>query len=316
MLNKESKLTKMGTLIRKVNLGLSLALILALGIFSSCDEDYISYDGPSFIMFADSTTVLPVQVTEEYTDIPVVATKIYSYDRTIGVEVDQKSSNAIEGKHYEIESSTITIKAGENVANVRVRGIYDEVGISDNLSFVLKLVEDKSQVWDVYGDGMTVSLYKVCPFNLEDFTGYATVRSSWMNYYMTVTQRLITTEIDPNNENTIILHSPFYDGYDMSIRFTTDDILNPLIETDDQVFCSTADAFGTIYGDDGIVRIMDPASSGYLSYYSCCENFVNQYATLYVPNYPTGYNVAVGIFLNLYTWITDDEAERLKLQGY
>ncbi len=304
----------MGTIIKKVNFKLLLALFIALPFLSSCDEDWVSYDGPSYIMFADSTNVLPVQVTEEYVDIPVVATKIYSYDRNVGIEVVQTASSAIEGKHYEIESSTITIKAGENVANVRVRGFYDEIGISDNLSFVLKLVEDKSQVWDVYGDETTVSLQKICPFNLDDFTGYLTVRSGYMTYYMTESMRLVTSEIDPSSENTIIIHNPFYEGYDLTIHLTTDDILNPLIEFEDQVFCSTADAFGTIYGDDGIVRAMD--ATGYLSYYSPCENFINQYVTLYVPNYPTGYDVAVGTYLNLYTWISDDEAERLKLQGY
>ena len=55
-------------------------------------------------------------------------------DRTFGIEIDDKASNAIENKHYEIESNTVTIKAGELAANLRIRGLYDNIGKTDSLA--------------------------------------------------------------------------------------------------------------------------------------------------------------------------------------
>ena len=38
--------------------------------------------------------------SEKWFEIPVVATNICDYDRSFGVEVDDKASNAIEKKQY------------------------------------------------------------------------------------------------------------------------------------------------------------------------------------------------------------------------
>ncbi len=299
---------------KKIIIKLLFLPILVPFLFTNCQADRISYDGPSYILFSDTLNLLPVQVDNPYVDIPVVATQICDYDRTVGVEVVEKTSNAVEGKHYELEANQVTIKAGENVTNIRVRGFYDAITVSDSLGFVLRLVEDNSFVWEYYGNETKVVLQKVCPFNIYDFTGYATIQSSYMSNYMNVSQRLIQTEVDPENENTIILRNCFYDGNDLSIHLTTNDMLNPLIEMDDQLFATTADAFGTIYGD-GIIRTYQAAN--YVSYYSSCEQFIFQYMTLYVPNYPSkGISTAVGTFYNLIHWISDDEAEKLKLEGY
>ena len=115
---------------------------------------------------------------------------------------------------------------------------------------------------------------------------------------------------DLTEENTIIMKDFFYDGYNVKIRFTTNDILNPLIEMDEQTFASTAEAFGTNYGD-GYLHLYQ-SSSG-VSYYSTCEQFIFQYFTLYVPGM-AGNNV-VGTFASAIEWISNDEAKRLYLEG-
>ena len=97
------------------------------------------------------------------------------------------------------------------------------------------------------------------------------------------------------------------------MKFTTDDLLNPLVEMDEQVFGPTSEAFGTIYGD-GLIRVYQP--SYYTSYYSSCEQFVYQYMTLYVKNKDGSEFGTVGIFANILKWISDDEAEKLMREGY
>ena len=126
-------------------------LTLLLVFISSCGEaERQTYDGPNYILFSDTLTVLPVQNNEEVFDIPVAATQACSYDRTMAVEVIEQKSNAIEGKHYTIESNTITIKAGERAANVRIRGNYDAIAVSDSLGLTLRLLTEKENQWDMY----------------------------------------------------------------------------------------------------------------------------------------------------------------------
>lgn len=293
-----------------INLCLVFALLLAL---VGCDEERTTYIGPNYIMFSDTIYVLPVQDNVEYFDIPVSATRTSSKDRTLAVEVIDKKSNAIEGVHYTLESNTITIKAGELATNVRVRGIYDNISVSDSLGLALRLVTEEENQWDIYGIDANVVLRKTCPFNIYDFEGYCVISSTYLYDYGGVDKRLIQTKVDDEEENTLILKDYFYDGYDAKIKFETKDRLNPLITMEEQLFGPTVEAFGTIYGD-GQIRIFQPTS--YVSYYSSCEQFVYQYMTLYVMNKDGSMFGTVGTFINVLKWISDDEAEKLMREGY
>ena len=293
-----------------INLCLVFALLLAL---VGCDEERTTYIGPNYIMFSDTLYVLPVQDNVEYFDIPVSATRTSSKDRTLAVEVIDKKSNAIEGIHYTLESNTIIIKAGELATNVRVRGIYDNISVSDSLGLALRLVTEEENQWDIYGIDANVVLRKTCPFNIYDFEGYCVISSTYLYDYGGVDKRLIQTKVDDEEENTLILKDYFYDGYDAKIKFETKDRLNPLITMEEQLFGPTVEAFGTIYGD-GQIRIFQPTS--YVSYYSSCEQFVYQYMTLYVMNKDGSMFGTVGTFINVLKWISDDEAEKLMREGY
>jgi hypothetical protein len=231
----------------------------------------------------------------------------------LAVEVIDKKSNAIEGIHYTLESNTITIKAGELATNVRVRGIYDNISVSDSLGLALRLVIEEENQWDIYGIDANVVLRKTCPFNIYDFEGYCVISSTYLYDYGGVDKRLIQTKVDDEEENTLILKDYFYDGYDAKIKFETKDRLNPLITMEEQLFGSTVEAFGTIYGD-GQIRMFQPTS--YVSYYSSCEQFVYQYMTLYVMNKDGSMFGSVGTFINVLKWISDDEAEKLMREGY
>jgi len=299
---------------KKFLIDYSLVLVLFLTLMNvGCKEEHTLYDGPNYILFSDSMYVFPVQNNDDYFDIPISATKAYDYDRTLAVEIIDKKSNAIEKVHYALESNTVTIKAGELATNVRVRGFYDNIAVTDSLGFSLRLVSDEETQWDIYGVDANVLLKKTCPFNISDFEGYCVITSTYLYDYANVDKRLIRTEIASDENNTIILKDYFLDGYDVKIKFTTDDVLNPLIEMDDQVFGPTSEAFGTIYGD-GLIRINQP--SYYASYYSSCEQFVYQYMTLYVQNKDGSMFGTVGIFANILRWISDDEAEKLMREGY
>lgn len=297
---------------KKIFLGMVASLVMLAGL-TSCEEQRTVYDGPLYIMFADTLSVLGVENSEEVFDIHIAATQASDKDRTLAVEVVDKESSAIEGVHYTLESNTVVIKAGELATSVRVRAIYDNLTIDEDPTLVLRLITDDDVQWSLYeGNETKVILRKICPFDINAFTGYAVVTSTFLMDYSIKDMRLITTEVDPEDSTAVILHDYFYEGYDMKVRFTTEDMLNPLIEMDDQTMATTGEAFGTIYGD-GMLHAYQPSSL--VSYYSSCEKFIFQYMTVWVPGMAEGTNV-VGTFINAVEWISDDEARILKNQGY
>lgn len=297
---------------KKIALAIAASIVM-LTTFTSCDEERTLYKGPEYIMFADTLTVLGVENSEEIFDIAIAATAVSDQDRTVAVEVIDKHSNAIEGIHYTLESNTVTIKAGELVGNLRIKGIAENLTVDYDPEITLHLIADEKYQWELYsGDTTRVVLRKVCPFDINAFSGYAMITSTFLYNYTGSYNRLIKTEVDTTEENTIIMRDFYYDGYDVKLRFTNDDPLNPLIEMDDQPLVTTGEAFGTIYGD-GMLHIYQPTN--YVSYYSACEKFIYQYITLWVPGMAAGTNT-VGTFIHAIEWISDDEARIYMNQGY
>lgn len=293
-----------------------MAAVAALIAFSGCDQDKVVYSGPNYLMFSDTLYTYAVQETNEIFNVPVSATVPADYDRTFGVEVIDKESNAVEGKHYKILSNTVTIKAGEMSTDVKVQGLYKNIGITDSLGFALRLVIPDTEQWSLYKNEAKVVMQKICPFDIKNFKGYCKVTSSYLSsdyYPKKVDLRLVTSDIVEGKENTIVVHGLYFDGYDMEIKFNRKDVLEPLVEMEEQICGSTGEAFNTIHGD-GKLRLNQPTA--YTSFYSTNENFILQYVTMSVNNKDGSYYGTVGTFVNLLEWISEAEAEKLKEQGY
>lgn len=297
---------------KKIFFGFLAVAAIITGL-TGCEQKRVSYNGPSYLMFSDTLYDYPVQETNEVFKVPVSTTKAVDYDRTFAVEIIDKESNAIEGKHYKLLNNTVVIKAGEMTTNVEVQGIYDNIGATDSLGFSMRLILPEKAEWDLYGNGAKVVLHKTCPFDINNFTGYCKVTSTYFLEYMQSSVRLIETELSPDEENTIILKGLYYDGYDAKLKFKTGDVYRPYIEMEDFACGSTSDAFGTIYGDG---KLMMSQPSNYVSYYNTCENFVMQYVTLSVYYKDKTLYGTVGTYLNIFEWISDAEAEDMIQQGY
>ena len=293
-----------------------MAAVAALIAFSGCDQDKVVYSGPNYLMFSDTLYTYAVQETNEIFNVPVSATVPADYDRTFGVEVIDKESNAVEGKHYKILSNTVTIKAGEMSTDVKVQGLYKNIGITDSLGFALRLVIPDTEQWSLYKNEAKVVMQKICPFDIKNFKGYCKVTSSYLSsdyYPKKVDLRLVTSDIVEGKENTIVVHDLYFDGYDMEIKFNRKDVLEPLVEMEEQICGSSGEAFNTIHGA-GKLRLNQPTA--YTSFYSTNENFILQYVTMSVNNKDGSYYGTVGTFVNVLEWISEAEAEKLKEQGY
>ena len=298
---------------KKIIMG-CLSAIAALIALASCSQDYTNYSGPSYIMFSDTLYQYAVQETNDVFNVPVSATEKADFDRTFAVEVVPKQSNAIEGRHYRILNNTVTIKAGEMVGNVQVQGIYENIDNTDSLGLTLKLVIPEKYNWtDLYKDYTHVVMQKSCPFDINNFSGWCVVTSTFYSQYLNnVEKRLIKTEVVEGEENTVLLKDVYYKGYDLKLKFNTKNPLEPKVEMDDQIAGETGEAFGTIYGD-GKLRISQP--SIYTSYFNSCLKYVLQYVSMSVDNKDGSSFGTVGTFISMFEWISDAEAEKLKEQG-
>lgn len=286
-------------------------IILSSVAFLGCDEEYVVYNDAEYVMFADTLASYPVQKDVEYFNVPVVSTVACNYDRTFGVEIIDKSSNAIESYHYRLESNTITIKAGETRADVKVHGVYENIAPEDSLGFTLQLIVPESVQMPLYGIQTKVRLVKTCPFDVNLFTGWCMFTSMFL-YDYSVTgryQRLIYTEKHPTEENTIICRNWLQDGYDVTMTFDPSDPLSPIVTMDsDQVASDEGSFFGMVHGDD---KILVESSPYYPSLFFSCGSYLYIYTHIYVENLglPVG---TVGHYYNVMEWVSDEEAERLK----
>ena len=289
-------------------------LIAAVSVFSSCHERYVTYSDKEYVMFADTMATYPVQKDVEWFSIPVVSTVVRDYDRTFGIEIIDKGNNAIENVHYRLESNTVTIKAGENRADVKVHGYYDNIEATDSLGFELQLVMNSNLVMPLYGKSTKAVLMKSCPFDINNFTGYCVLTSMFLyNYSPTgAYQKLVYTEKHPTQDNMIICRNWINDGYDVTMTFNAEDPMLPLVTMDrDQVASDEGSFFGTAHGDN---KILVTNSSYYDSVFYPCGRYLYIWTEMYVEN--LGETVGtVGHFYNIMEWVSDEEAERLKREG-
>lgn len=295
---------------------LPIYILVALALFS-CKEQYTKYSDAEYVMFADSISTNMVQKEQSRFTVAVSSTVARSYDRTFGVEVVDAGSNAIEGKHYRLLTSSVTIPAGKLAADVEVEGIYDNIEATDSLGFKLRLVMPEQLKWSLYpnSDCTKVTMYKSCPFDRNTFTGYAVLSSLLLRDYPGENvsfQRLVYTEAHPTEEDMIIVRSAFYDGYDITLTLHSEDAAEPRITMDkDQVLSDEASVFGQILGDN---HILGDDSPYYTSYFNTCQRFAVLWLRVYVENLGTTIGT-VGNYYNVIEWISDEEADRLKREG-
>ncbi len=276
----------------------------------ACEEQYITLKDNDYVMFAEQEQYFLVEEDQEYFSVMVAASATSKSDRTFGVEVIDKGSNSIEGYHYRLLSNSVTIPAGSRSGEVRVKGIYENIQATDSLGFTLKLIVPESMEWnDLYTDGTQskVVMYKSCPFDIHNFTGYALVSSMLLQNYPGENvsyQRTVVCDLHPTEENTIIFRSCFYDGYDVRIKFHGNNPEEPLITMEaGQTISDEHSVLGWQPGDNHILATTSPY---YDSYFNSCQRYAVLWMQVYVENLgePVG---TLGHYYNVIEWISKEE---------
>jgi hypothetical protein len=303
-----------------------LLIAVCVGI-ESCNENYTKYDGAEYLMFADTLTTNAVLENGEPFKVSISSTVARKYDRTYAVEIVDKGSNAIEGKHYRLKSNTFTIPAGKLSTDIEVYGIYDNIESTDSLGFTLQLVMPEELKWDLYPkhNRTKVTMFKSCPFDINEWGGtkdgsvdkpkYCLLTSLLLYSYPgtnTSYSRVVKCYKHKSMENTIIMDDLFYDGFDVLLTFDTSNPSEPLLKMQsDQVIGDEWAVFGYAYGDGKILGTHSPAA---VSYYNSCQKYAELWVLMYVKDFSTTIG-HMGNFYNVLEWISEEEAKEKMREG-
>lgn len=278
---------------------LLLALPIAGGQFASCSSEIpdIRYEGNEFVQFADSEYNVPVTQEEKVFDIPVVFSTKEDVDRHVIVDIDRKHSNATEGFHFTIESRNLTIPAGQNMANVRIRGHYNHMEANDSLAITLNIINHEGQLSEMYGKKTVVHLTKILPFCIDDYVGDMLMTCTFpYSTSQTTTFLLETKKVD---DHTLRIVGPFEDGRNLIVKFH-EDAENPF---DRNIDVRTQVAFTDVnYGPVSMSSI-----EGYPSYYIPQDRAFILYMLAELEHVGS-----FGAFYYIFRWITPDEAKARK----
>lgn len=154
------------------NINVLFALIILLG--SCANNDIEPYNGPSQIHFIEMSSNELVDDTNPVFIVEVGVTKAVDQDRTFDVVVDSDVSSAIEGVNFELLTPNVTIAAGEVIAEVQVKGLFES---AEPEGVLLRLNLAAGNTIDVasFRNSYDLMLFKQCDFNRDAFIGRYTV---------------------------------------------------------------------------------------------------------------------------------------------
>ncbi len=284
-------------------LNLLLMFPLAATIMIGCQSEEITYTGPEYVMFADTTYTMPILETDKIFEVPVATTTLADYDRNYAVEIINDKSTAVRGYHFDFvdNSNNVTIKAGERVAFVKLEGHYENVNRDDSLVVRLRLVEPKVQTWDLYGNETLVDFIKCHPFKMNDFLQ---IKNETDEAKFTM---LASFPFDSNmgsysvkgykkDEKTLMLTDMFgHSGSgDIRVIFDDSDPLDLVITVPEQAGFRESN-YGTVW-----IRSVEQ----YPSYFNTFDNFFVLILEAYVPQIGS-----FGVYQYIFKSLDEDEAE-------
>lgn len=293
-------------------------LLAAAFALAGCDENRepTLYNGPEYIMFADTLSERYVTPRETFS-VDVASTVACDYDRTVGIEVVAKGSNAIEGRHFDLLTHNVTIKAGQRSAKVELRGYFNNLEATDSLGTTLRLVTPENTQWGLYTDRTKVSFRKHCDFNMDTwFENEKRVldpeKYDYANYifYATfpyssdpnqITKILVKVVRDPKNDRKMIVKSPFQENMDLALTLVEGEPGEEYVQVIPQV-CFFASDYGPI---------TLATTDLYPSEFDTCQRYIDLQLNGYVESLGS-----FGVYPYALEWITEFEAEDIRNNGF
>ncbi|MEG1616187.1 MAG: DUF4984 domain-containing protein [Bacteroidales bacterium] len=273
-----------------------LMLPLAVALWVGCEAEEVTYQGQEFVMFADSSYLIPVYEKDTVFNVTVSSSVVCDYDRNYAVEVVTEKSTAIRGFHFDFAegSNNITIKAGEITANVKLKANFNNVIFRDDLKARLRLVIPENLSLPAYGNETSVEFMKVFDLNMDEFLRPGgNIRMFATFPFSDKRETYLRTARKVNNE-MIVVNGMFDNMMPLRMEFDNSEPLYPSVKVIEQPAFRDA-SYGEVWA-----RTVD----SYESYFIIPENFFVLYLEMYVPQMGS-----FGVHQYIMHCITEDEAK-------
>lgn len=242
----------------------AVLIVSTLVISYSCeDENAGIYQGPSLVSFSAglSGSYYVLENDDPGYLITVGYTTVSDQDRTVTFDVT--GGDAVDGTHYTLGATSVTVPAGEVIGYIEVNGIFSAFqGQVNTLEFTLT-GDDVASFDNVF----TLSLQRYCPFDIDEFVGTWTV-SDVSDYDGPYADYNITTEV--HNGDTLVIHGLWENA---------PDVLMVMDDTDPANFTATIfDQYYATHGTYGEMRIRQMSQGTF----SACQKTVSVSYEIYV----------------------------------
>jgi len=167
----------------------------------SCEEDRSdNYLKETVAYFSTDSGKLPAKETDGASGtnymLSVISTFPNSSDRVVTIEIDTEKSTAIEGEHFTIDTSSLTIPANEYSTDIIINSVYENLP-QEPVTLVLNLVSVTGTDLMVSKSTFNLEIYKSC--EIVDFPLSYTAFVSAFNDSAPTHQQNFTAI--PNSEN-------------------------------------------------------------------------------------------------------------------
>jgi hypothetical protein len=151
------------------NIKVLFVALMAAAMFSceKNDEKDLLYNGPTNVSFIKGgSTFTAVEGDENQFGIDIGVNTVTGSDRTYTVEIDTEESTAVEGTDFNLDSKTVTVKAGDAIGTVTMTPV-----VPKGMTVVINLVSNDFADYSITSHTVDV----LCA---SDLTGIYTAVSS------------------------------------------------------------------------------------------------------------------------------------------
>lgn len=167
---------------KKINI--LFLLILSMVVFYSCEDTIEGTEDLNYVSFEGATKSVTVEKNSTADAVvKVYSTQVAGSERTFSINVVGASTTADAGSY--VVPATVVIPANSNVGEFTIN--FSDVNIADS---GVKLVLSFNSEEGLYtGKNMTLNIFRLCPFNINDFIGnYIITEAGYGDYATTITK--------------------------------------------------------------------------------------------------------------------------------
>lgn len=220
-----------------------LTIIFITLVLTSCNNDPVLYNGPTFLEFTNSSANLVVRANTGTLECEVGISNKAKEDMTINIAVVAEKTTAVEGRDFDFVSKTVTIPAGKNVGTFQIKGNYANL-TPEGVRLVVKMDVEDALLQENIGNEMTINLSRFFEVTMEWICGNWTWTDYDFNTGETTESDTYTVSITEAGDNKIEITNVWDGGRTIT---ATVDLENSHISIDPNQVIFVHNNYGNTY---------------------------------------------------------------------